>query len=63
VPPLHGDGHWFESSIAHWEHSSVVEQCADNAEVDSSNLSVPIDSSNFYYEKMTAIIRAVEGAR
>ena len=25
-----------------WEHSSVVEQRADNAEVDSSHLSVPI---------------------
>ena len=38
-----------------WEHSSVVEQRADNAEVDSSNLSVPIWYSmlpkinNIYY--------------
>jgi hypothetical protein len=30
--------------------------------VTGSNPVLPIDSSNFYYEKMTAIIRAVEDA-
>ena len=40
----------------------MVEQCADNAEVDSSNLSVPIGSTNFYYESLSITIRAQEGA-
>jgi hypothetical protein len=49
-------------SLPIWEHSSAVEQCADNAEADSSNLSVPIGSDNFYYESLITTIRAVEGA-